>query len=81
MKETMEKEPNLTMRQGMVEELIVENGVCVGVITKTGTAYRAKSVVLTTGTYLRGKVIMGEMTYESGYEQPTAFDQIGRKPA
>ncbi|KHF35007.1 tRNA uridine 5-carboxymethylaminomethyl modification enzyme MnmG [Paenibacillus sp. P1XP2] len=66
MKETMEKEPNLTMRQGMVEELIVENGVCVGVITKTGTAYRAKSVVLTTGTYLRGKVIMGEMTYESG---------------
>ncbi len=48
MKETMEKEPNLTMRQGMVEELIVENGVCVGVITKTGTAYRAKSVVLTT---------------------------------
>ncbi|MED5018194.1 tRNA uridine-5-carboxymethylaminomethyl(34) synthesis enzyme MnmG [Paenibacillus chibensis] len=66
MKETMEKEPNLTMRQGMVEELIVEDGICVGAITKTGTAYRAKSVVLTTGTYLRGKVIMGEMTYESG---------------
>lgn len=66
MKETMEMEPNLTMRQGMVEELIVEDGVCVGVITKTGSAYRGKSVVLTTGTYLRGKVIMGEMTYESG---------------
>ncbi|WP_310551772.1 tRNA uridine-5-carboxymethylaminomethyl(34) synthesis enzyme MnmG [Paenibacillus glufosinatiresistens] len=66
MKETMEKTPNLTMRQGMVEELIVENGICTGVVTKTGTAYRAKSVVLTTGTYLRGKVIMGELTYESG---------------
>ncbi|MEC0243881.1 tRNA uridine-5-carboxymethylaminomethyl(34) synthesis enzyme MnmG [Paenibacillus dokdonensis] len=66
MKETMEMEPNLTMRQGMVEELIVEDGVCVGVITKTGSAYRGKSVVLTTGTYLRGKVIMGELTYESG---------------
>lgn len=66
MKETMEKEPNLTMRQGMVEELIVEDGHCVGVVTKTGTEYRGKSIVLTTGTYLRGKVIMGELAYESG---------------
>ncbi|MEK5025074.1 MULTISPECIES: tRNA uridine-5-carboxymethylaminomethyl(34) synthesis enzyme MnmG [unclassified Paenibacillus] len=66
MKETMEKTPNLTLRQGMVEELIVEDGRCVGVITKTGTAYRSKTVILTTGTYLRGKVIMGELTYESG---------------
>lgn len=66
MKETLEKEPNLTLRQGMVEELIVEDGNCVGVITKTGAEYRAKAVVLTTGTYLRGKIIMGELTYESG---------------
>lgn len=66
MKETMEKESNLTMLQGMVEELIVEDGQCVGVITKTGAEYRAKAVVLTTGTYLRGKIIMGELMYESG---------------
>ncbi|MCH1641518.1 tRNA uridine-5-carboxymethylaminomethyl(34) synthesis enzyme MnmG [Paenibacillus timonensis] len=66
MKETMEKEPNLTMLQGMVEELIVEDGQCVGVITKTGAEYRANAVVLTTGTYLRGKIIMGELMYESG---------------
>ncbi|AIQ55527.1 tRNA uridine-5-carboxymethylaminomethyl(34) synthesis enzyme MnmG [Paenibacillus sp. FSL R7-0331] len=66
MKETMEKTPNLTLRQGMVEELIVEDGKCAGVITKTGTVYRSKTVILTTGTYLRGKVIMGELTYESG---------------
>lgn len=66
MKETMEKEPNLTMRQGMVDRLIVEDGQCVGVVTQTGTEYRAKAVVLTTGTYLRGKVIMGELMYESG---------------
>ncbi|MCM3785290.1 tRNA uridine-5-carboxymethylaminomethyl(34) synthesis enzyme MnmG [Neobacillus mesonae] len=66
MKETMEKETNLTMRQGMVDRLIVEDGQCVGVITQTGTEYRAKSVVITTGTYLRGKVIMGELMYESG---------------
>lgn len=66
MKETMEKTPNLTLRQGMVEELVVEDGRCAGVITKTGTMYRSKTVILTTGTYLRGKVIMGELTYESG---------------
>ncbi|GIO44440.1 tRNA uridine-5-carboxymethylaminomethyl(34) synthesis enzyme MnmG [Paenibacillus apis] len=66
MKETLEREPNLTLRQGMVEELLVEDGVCVGVETKTGAQYRAKAVVLTTGTYLRGKIIMGELMYESG---------------
>ncbi|MBT2293309.1 tRNA uridine-5-carboxymethylaminomethyl(34) synthesis enzyme MnmG [Paenibacillus albidus] len=66
MKETMEKTPNLTLRQGMVERLIIEDGICTGVITKTGTEYHSKTVILTTGTYLRGKVIMGELTYESG---------------
>ncbi|MFD7522165.1 tRNA uridine-5-carboxymethylaminomethyl(34) synthesis enzyme MnmG [Paenibacillus chitinolyticus] len=66
MKETIESTPNLTLRQGMVEELIVEDGVCKGVVTKTGAEYHGKAVVLTTGTYLRGKVIMGELMYESG---------------
>ncbi|MFD0698490.1 tRNA uridine-5-carboxymethylaminomethyl(34) synthesis enzyme MnmG [Paenibacillus sp. GCM10027628] len=66
MKETIEATDNLTLRQGMAEELIVENGICKGVITKTGAEYYAKAVVLTTGTYLRGKVIMGELMYESG---------------
>lgn len=66
MKETLEKEPNLVLRQAMVEELIVENGVCQGVVTKTGAEYYAKAVVLTTGTYLRGKIILGELAYESG---------------
>lgn len=66
MKETIEKQEHLTLRQGMAEDLIVEDGVCKGVITKTGAEYRAKTVVLTTGTYLRGKVIIGELMYESG---------------
>ncbi|MCL6458285.1 MAG: tRNA uridine-5-carboxymethylaminomethyl(34) synthesis enzyme MnmG [Gorillibacterium sp.] len=66
MKETIEKQDNLSLRQGMVEELIVENGVVKGVITKTGAMFMAKAVVMTTGTYLRGKVIMGELMYESG---------------
>jgi len=66
MKETIEKTPKLTLRQGMVDDLVVEDGVIKGVITKTGAQYNAKAVVLTTGTYLRGKVIMGELMYESG---------------
>jgi tRNA uridine 5-carboxymethylaminomethyl modification enzyme len=66
MKETIELQDNLTLRQGMVEELIVEDEVCKGVITKTGAKFFGKTVVLTTGTYLRGKVIMGELMYESG---------------
>lgn len=66
MKETIEKTPHLTLRQGMVDDLVVEDGICKGVITMTGAQYNAKVVVLTTGTYLRGKVIMGELMYESG---------------
>lgn len=66
MKETIEVQENLTLRQGMVEELVVEDEICKGVITKTGATYYGKTVVLTTGTYLRGKVIMGELMYESG---------------
>ena len=66
MKHTIEETPNLLLRQGMVEELIVNDGVCVGVITKTGAKYAAKAVVLTTGTYLRGKIIIGDLQYESG---------------
>ncbi|SDN62178.1 tRNA uridine 5-carboxymethylaminomethyl modification enzyme [Fictibacillus solisalsi] len=66
MKKTMENTEHLTLRQGMVERLLMEDGVCKGVVTKTGAEYRASAVVLTTGTYLRGKIIIGELSYESG---------------
>ncbi len=66
MKKTLEDEPNLTLLQGMVEQLIVEDGISKGVITKTGAVYRSKTVVITTGTYLRGEVILGELKYSSG---------------
>ncbi|MET1248390.1 tRNA uridine-5-carboxymethylaminomethyl(34) synthesis enzyme MnmG [Sporolactobacillus sp. STCC-11] len=66
MKETIEETENLTLRQGMVDHLIVDNCVCKGVVVATGAAYRAKAVVLTTGVYLKGKIIIGELQYESG---------------
>ena len=66
MKLTIEREPNLTLRQATVDKLIVEDGVCKGVITNTGARYHAKTVVLTVGTAARGKIIIGELQYQSG---------------
>jgi tRNA uridine 5-carboxymethylaminomethyl modification enzyme len=66
MKKTLENQENLTLIQGMVERLIVEDGVCKGVITKTGAKYFAKTVILTTGTFLRGEIIIGDLKYSSG---------------
>jgi len=66
MKKTLEKQKDLTLLQGMVEQLIVEDGVCKGVITMTGAKYLAKAVVITTGTFLRGEIILGELKYSSG---------------
>ncbi|MEI2666747.1 tRNA uridine-5-carboxymethylaminomethyl(34) synthesis enzyme MnmG [Rossellomorea sp. LJF3] len=66
MKRTIENEPNMTLMQGMVEELIVEDDECKGVVTMTGAAYRAKTVVITTGTFLRGEIILGDLKYSSG---------------
>ena len=66
MKATIEKEDNLTLRQGIVDRLIVEDGVCRGVITSTGGMYRSKAVIITAGTALRGEIIIGELKYSSG---------------
>lgn len=71
MKDTIENTPNLTLRQAVVDQLVVEDGVCKGVITNTGAKYLAKSVVLTTGTAARGKIIIGELTYSSGPNNTT----------
>ncbi len=66
MKDVIENTENLTLRQAVVDELIVEDGICRGVITNTGARYHAKSVVLTTGTAARGRIFIGELNYSSG---------------
>ncbi|SHH73832.1 MULTISPECIES: tRNA uridine-5-carboxymethylaminomethyl(34) synthesis enzyme MnmG [Virgibacillus] len=66
MKNIVENEKNLTLRQGMVDRLVVEDGVCKGVVTETNAFYRAETVIITTGTFMRGKVLMGDLEYESG---------------
>ena len=66
MKKTIEKQDNLLLRQGIVEELIVEDGEVKGVVSHTGAIYRGKAVVLTAGTSSRGQIIIGELKYSSG---------------
>lgn len=66
MKHTIEQQEHLTLKQGLVEDLIVEDGVCKGVVTSTGAIYHSKAVILTAGTSLRGEIIIGELKYSSG---------------
>ena len=66
MKHTVERQENLTLRQSMVDEILVEDGKVVGVRTATNQKYGAKAVVVTTGTALRGEIILGELKYSSG---------------
>lgn len=73
MKQVIEDEPNLHILQGMVEKLLVEDGQVTGVITQLGTQFNAKAVILTTGTFLRGEIIVGNLKYSSGpnHQQPS----------
>ncbi|HLS34765.1 MAG TPA: tRNA uridine-5-carboxymethylaminomethyl(34) synthesis enzyme MnmG [Bacillota bacterium] len=66
MKRVLEEQENLTVLQSKVTDLIIENDICKGVITETKMAYYADSIVITTGTFMRGKVLIGNLEYESG---------------
>ncbi|MBE3102770.1 MAG: tRNA uridine-5-carboxymethylaminomethyl(34) synthesis enzyme MnmG, partial [Bacilli bacterium] len=66
MKRLMEEQDNLSIHQAMVEELVIEDNEIKGVITKVGAMYRAKTVIVTTGTFLRGEIIIGNLKYSSG---------------
>ena len=65
MKHTIERQENLTLRQGMVESLLTddEQKKVIGVRTQTGTCYKAKAVIITTGTALHGEIIIGDLKY------------------
>ncbi|MBP1041347.1 tRNA uridine-5-carboxymethylaminomethyl(34) synthesis enzyme MnmG [Vagococcus sp. BWB3-3] len=66
MKQTIEEQENLVLRQGLADEILVEGGVCTGIVTSTGAIYRSKAVIITAGTALRGEIIIGELKYSSG---------------
>ncbi len=66
MKKMIEDEPNLTLFQAEVVDLIIEDKKVNGVITRTGAVYPSKTVVLASGTYLQGRIHIGEVNYASG---------------
>lgn len=66
MKKTIEKQKNLDLKQGEVVELIVKDAEIKGVCLRTGGIFRANAVILATGTFLGGKIFVGNSAYESG---------------
>lgn len=65
-KHTCEKEPNLDLKQGACVDILVENGRCTGIETSLGVRFRSKAVVLTTGTFLKGTLHVGQARIEGG---------------
>lgn len=66
MKETVENQPNLTVKQLLVDKIIMDQDVVCGIQIETGEVYDCRAIVIASGTYLRGKIILGENTYIGG---------------
>ena len=66
MKQVVENTENLDLRQMQVTDILVENGRCVGITTELHEEYRAKAVILCTGTYLESMIIIGDVMYSGG---------------
>ena len=66
MKHTLEKQENLYVKQAEVVDIFVEKGKVTGIETNIGAIYNVKAVILATGTYLKGKIYIGEVSFESG---------------
>ena len=66
MKNVCEKQENLCIKQAEVAEILTENGRITGIRTSLGAEYDVKAVIIATGTYLKGKIHIGEVSYESG---------------
>ncbi len=73
MKRRLENTPNLHLHQGTTESILVENGKVVGIVTQEGIAYSAKSVILSSGTFMQGLIHIGETRFSGG--------RAGDKPA
>ena len=66
MKHTLEKQPNLELKQAEITEIILEDGKVKSIETDIGAIYNVKSIIVATGTYLKGKIFIGDYSKESG---------------
>ena len=76
MKKRVENQANLMVKQAEIVDILTENGAVCGVVTHMGTVYGAKAVVIATGTYLRGKILIGEYARESGPDGTFPANQL-----
>ena len=76
MKHTLEKQENLEVKQGEIVDIKVENGELKAIKTDLGAVYEVKSVILATGTYLKGKIFIGEYEKESGPDGVAAANKL-----
>jgi tRNA uridine 5-carboxymethylaminomethyl modification enzyme len=74
LKWVLEQQPNLDIKQAMIDDLVVSKNKVIGVVTKMGVKYTAKSVIVTTGTFLRGLIHVGEIQHTAGRAgEPAAY--------
>lgn len=66
MKWVLENQPNLDVKQVMVEKILVEGERVTGVVGRTGAVFKAQAVIVTTGTFLRGRIVIGDLAYPGG---------------
>ncbi len=76
MKSVCEKQENLDIKQAEITDILTENGCITGVKTKLNAEYDAKVVIIATGTYLKGKIHVGECSYESGPDAVSAAEKL-----
>ena len=76
MKRVLEAQQKLDIKQVLVEELLVENGKCIGILSQTQTAYFADAVILTTGTFLKGIIHIGDVSYSAGRAGESSAEKL-----
>ncbi len=76
MKRVLEAQQRLDIKQVLVEELLVEDGKCIGILSQTQTAYFANSIILTTGTFLKGLIHIGDVSYSAGRAGESSAERL-----
>ncbi len=76
MKHTLEKQENLEVKQAEIVEIVVDNNQIVAIKTDLGAVYNVKAIVIATGTYLKGKIFIGEYSKESGPDGVAAANKL-----
>lgn len=74
----LERQPNLFIKQGLVTEIIVLKDRVTGVILKSGRSYHSKTVILATGTFLDGQIVMGDVKYPGGRQGEPAATELSQ---